>query len=192
MRVLQVLDREPQTKQRDIARSTSLSVGTVNSILVRLANSELIRKPRSHSGPEHTYELTAAGRRLVMGERYRRFVLSMERYGGYCNCIADLVRNAAENGYNGLYLVGESRLASQLRRTCNRHGMSLYGPEPDAERADAIADESLKQNLLPVVSEYIEPPDSPSGSPVVSLWPLLAEVEAAFEPAPDAPESGRP
>ena len=29
-----------------------------------------------------------------MAERYRRFVLSMERFGGYCSCITDLVRHA--------------------------------------------------------------------------------------------------
>ena len=192
LRVLQVLDREPQTKQRVIARSTSLSVGTVNSILVCLAKREFIRKPRAHSGPEHTYELTAAGRRVVMADRYRRFVLSMERYGGYCSCITDLVRQAANDGYRGLHLIGESRLTRQLRTICRQNGIELEGPEPDADRADEIAEKSLKQNLLPVVSEYLEPPDSPSGAPVVSLWPLLAEVEAAFEPAPDAPESGRP
>lgn len=117
-------DEGASLSQRDIARSTGISIGMVNLLLKRLAERGWLML-RKANGRNLSYAVTPDGMNELARRGYRYFKKTIRDIAGYRERIEELVLEAKAEGYSTILLVGASELEFMIDYYCVRHGVGL-------------------------------------------------------------------
>jgi DNA-binding MarR family transcriptional regulator len=121
-RLLEILSREQNASQRQVARKAGLSLGMVNLILRRLTKTGYI-KMSALNGQAMRYALTAKGSAELAKRSYEYFLHVISSFGELRDGIAGLVRDRYEQGERHFLIYGRSDIADIADLACRTSGM---------------------------------------------------------------------
>ena len=107
-------------KQRELAEIAGLSLGMTNGLLKRMADKGLLMIEKVNSR-NIKYILTAEGRAELNRRTQKYMKRTIKNVVYYRQAVEELVKNASEEGYEGISLMGRSDLDFILEWACHHY-----------------------------------------------------------------------
>ena len=137
--ILEVIERDPDTTQADLATRLDVAVGTVNWHLKRLVAKGYVKVKRAERR-KLLYIITPEGLSLRAHLTVAYIENSMKLYRQTRHDAAELVATARRKGYQALQIQGQGEIAEVCRLTCLDLGMPLAGHGEGGRTAILAAD----------------------------------------------------
>jgi predicted transcriptional regulator len=109
-------------RQRELAKSSGLSLGMTNSILKRLASKGLL-KIKKVNNRNIQYIVSPQGLERIARRGYRFLKRTIRNVASYGRAIDGLVLQVARRGFSTLLLIGRSDLDFLVEYACRKHGV---------------------------------------------------------------------
>lgn len=120
-----------EISQRDLSRAINLSLGMTNVLVKRLSQKGLIIMKKA-SARNVTYALTPEGMNELARRTYRYLKRTMKHVVVYKEAVLSLAQKAADCGYSGFALLGESDISFIVEYASGRLGKSFHAvTDPD-------------------------------------------------------------
>jgi predicted transcriptional regulator len=121
--------------QRDLARSTGLSLGMINAIMKRLVHKGWLTIRKVNNRNIH-YAVSPTGIEQITRRSYRYFKRTVKNIVRYRQAIEDFIREIKARGYGGILLIGVSDLGFLIEAACRTCGIEYVwdGRTVDAAR----------------------------------------------------------
>ena len=124
--ILEVIERDPDTTQADLATRLDVAVGTVNWHLKRLVAKGYVKVKRAERR-KLRYIITPEGLSLRAHLTVAYIENSMKLYRQTRQDAAEMVATARRKGYQEIQIQGDGEIAEVCRLTCLELGMPLAG-----------------------------------------------------------------
>lgn len=125
LKILELISHgKDDISQRDIARIIGLSLGMTNSILKRFAEKGLITI-RKVNNRNIQYVLTSEGVEEIGRRSWSYFKRTIKNVVVYRDAIQEILRNAKDEGYEQVVLVGQSDLEFIVEHECYKLDISF-------------------------------------------------------------------
>lgn len=129
LKILELISKgKEDISQRDISRIIGLSLGMTNSILKRFAEKGLITIKKVNNR-NIQYALTAKGMEEVGQRSWRYFKRTIRNVVVYREAINDILGRAKNEGYEKVFLVGQSDLEFIVEHECYKLGIPFQVTE---------------------------------------------------------------
>ncbi len=122
--ILEQIQNNPHVNQRDLATVTKASLGMTNAILKRFAEKGLITIKKINNR-NIRYALTAEGMEEINRRSWGYFKRTIKNVVDYKDAISEVIRQAKENGYKGIQLVGSSDFDFIVEHQCYKIGIDF-------------------------------------------------------------------
>lgn len=179
--VLQVVQQDNSTPQRDIAQRTGMSLGMTNAILKRLAQKGLVTV-RKVKGRHMAYAVTPEGVHEIARRTYRYFRRTMQNVTQYKQAVDELIADAASNGVTEVVLVGESDIAFIVEYACAAAGVGFQSKSKGDDESPAATAPDGSETLVLLAERdwgYGAEPDASlvdGAAQVCLLWQVIESV----------------
>jgi DNA-binding MarR family transcriptional regulator len=151
--------------QRDLARSSGLSLGMTNALLKRLAERGLVKLTRV-SAKSVRYALTAEGLTEIAHRTASYFRKASRDAERYRERIETFILETKRSGIRTVVLAGASEVDFLLEYVCERHGIVLV-KSSDLERARLLG---KRPGVMLVLSEKLRDTGmAASGTPATGV-----------------------
>ncbi len=151
--ILQSIHQEgPAVRQRDLSREIGLSLGIINAVLKRLAAKGWLQI-RKVNNRNVQYIVSPSGVEELARRSYRYLRRTIKNVVGYKQSIEDLVRQAKQDGYSALVVLGRSDVDFIVEHFCRKHEIGFVA----ADDLKALEGARGPDRLLLVLSEEINP-----------------------------------
>ncbi|MCJ7514254.1 MAG: winged helix-turn-helix transcriptional regulator [Anaerolineales bacterium] len=139
LKILEEIERDPDTTQADLATRLDVAVGTVNWHLKRLVAKGYVKVKRAERR-KLRYIITPEGLSLRAHLTVAYIENSMLLYRQTRRAASEVVATARRMGYQSLQVQGDGEIAEVCRLTCLELGMPLAGHSEHGRTAILLVD----------------------------------------------------
>lgn len=158
--LLQVIKKNPDSGQRDLAEAVGLSLGMTNILLKELAAKGwvMIRKINSRN---FNYLLTPDGVKELSKRSYRYLKKTIRSLADCRTQLEQFVVSVKADGYRGLALVGRSELEFLVDFLCQKHQLefTMVAQRCEVQAAFFAFYSEEESQEAPNLLEYMAPGD---------------------------------
>ena len=130
LRILQEIDRNPETTQATLAGQLGVAVGSVNWYVKRLIGKGYIKVTHLERRKLH-YFLTPSGLALKVKLTKSYMDVSLRVYRELRQAAQATLAQVCQAGYSAIMIEGNDEAAEILRLTCIEQGVSIEKPAKD-------------------------------------------------------------
>lgn len=120
--ILEQIQNNPHTSQRDLAAVAQASLGMTNAILKRFVSKGLITIKKVNNR-NIRYALTPRGVEEITQRSWTYFKRTIRNVVDYKDAIREVVKQAVSDGYEGVVLLGISDFDFIIEHQCYKLGM---------------------------------------------------------------------
>jgi DNA-binding MarR family transcriptional regulator len=161
--IYELNQRKADICQRDLSKTTNLSLGKINNLLKRLENRGLILI-RKESPKRVLYLITQNGTRAIEGKNRGYLRQMVKSIAEYKDTLVDMISAAVSKGFTGIAVLGSSDFNFLVEYAALREGVS-FGTFPE--------DTVIPENTYVFIAEDYTAPCSIAADACVQISDLF-------------------